>query len=164
VPVLPRPPTQASSTRSFAACFHASRRPSWASWRSVGSRKSGQRTHRDSHETGSGRLLSRYTPNSGRAPFSSGRFSPRPRTSRPEGRDKIPGAPTHHAAHARERTAVWYSPVPLDDPLSGNRGADGLRAPSSVNFRYLWGHLLNLTARVAGARTGCRLPRLTGSV
>lgn len=31
----------------------------------------GQRIHRDSHETDSGRLLSRYTPNSGRAPSSS---------------------------------------------------------------------------------------------
>ena len=37
---------------------HESRSASWASWasrRSLGSRKSGQRTHRDSHGTGSGR-------------------------------------------------------------------------------------------------------------
>jgi hypothetical protein len=78
VPVRPRPPQQATSTRSVAARRQASRKASSASTSSAGRRRSRQRTHRESHATGRGRRPSRYSPKSGPGPGGTGAV-PHPR-------------------------------------------------------------------------------------
>jgi hypothetical protein len=92
VPVRPRPPAQAISTRSVAARCQASVNVGRTSARSAGKRKSGQRSHRDSQETSGGDWPSKYTPKAGLGPSGSGRLRPRPRTSLPEGSRRTPGA------------------------------------------------------------------------
>lgn len=63
------------------------------------------------------------TPNSGRAPCSGGRRSPRPRTRRPEGRGKTPGPP--------ERHSLILDKLPLALGLARTRWAIRLRGQCS---------------------------------
>jgi len=102
VPVRPRPPVQATSTRSSVARFHASRKAASASSRLMGSRQSGQRIHRDGQPTGGGVLPCRYSANWGTASSGTGWRRPRPRSSRPDGRRRTPDA---------DRSQVPSSPI-----------------------------------------------------
>jgi hypothetical protein len=104
VPVRPRPPAQAISTRSVAARCQASVNVGRTSARSAGRPKSGQRSHRDSQGTSGGGWASRYTPKTGLGPSGSGRLRPRPRTSLPEGSRRIPSAEGSQSSP----TTGWY--------------------------------------------------------
>ena len=118
VPVRPRPPAQAISTRSVAARCQASVNVGRTSARSAGRRKSGQRSHRDSQGTSGGGWPSKYTPKAGLGPSGSGRLRPRPRTSLPEGSRMIPGA----EGSQNSPTAGWYlsRPGPQDRSTGWN--------------------------------------------
>lgn len=106
VPVLPRPPQQPISTRSDSARRQASLKASAASGPSVGSQKSGQRTHLNSHSTEGGRLPSKYTANSGCCPAGTGSRRARPRMSRPEGRPRTPTPADSHVSFMIEIVVV----------------------------------------------------------
>lgn len=118
VPVRPRPPPQATSTRSAAVRAQASANTSLARTRSLGSRKSGQRSHRDSHAGGGGSLPRRWTAKPGAGPEGSGLRNPRPRTSRPEGRRRTPGASSGQVPVIRPTvlSAAPGRPSPGPDP------------------------------------------------
>ena len=77
---------------------HASRSASAAAARSDGSQKSGQRSHRASQGTRGGCRPSRYRAKAGSGPAGSGRWSPRPRTSLPEGSRSTPAVAGSQAA------------------------------------------------------------------
>ena len=115
VPVRPRPPAQAISTRSVAARCQASVNVGRTSARSAGKRKSGQRSHRDSQGTSGGGWPSKYTPKAGLGPSGSGRLRPRPRTSLPEGSRRTPGA----EGSQNSPTAGWYFPLRTSHSWSG---------------------------------------------
>jgi hypothetical protein len=121
VPVRPRPPPQAISTRSRPDRCHSPASARRASIGSAGSLKSGHRNHRDSHATGADGLPCRYSPKWGRGPSGSGFLSPRPRTSRPDGRRSTPCADSGHLSmprmYARAPDARWtVRLVRLTDP------------------------------------------------
>ena len=121
VPVRPRPPAQATSTRSVAARCQASVNVGRTSARSAGRRKSGQRSHRDSQGTLGGGWPSRYTPKAGAGPSGRGRLRPRPRTSLPEGSRMTPDA----EGSQKPPTAGWYTSSP------GPQIADRLAGPAN---------------------------------
>src|SRR4029077_6674837 len=112
VPVRPWRPAQAISTRSVAARCQASVSVGSTSASTAGSRKSGHLSQRASQGTAGGGRASggnaraargaggpgRKTPKAGTGPSGNGRLSPRPRTSLPEGRRKIPGAERSHVS------------------------------------------------------------------
>ncbi len=126
VPARPRPPPQAISTRSRPDRCHSPASARRASIGSAGSLKSGHRNHRDSHATGADGLPCRYSPKWGRGPSGSGFLSPRPRTSRPDGRRITPCADSGHLsmprmyARAPERggRCAWSSRIHIGTPLN----------------------------------------------
>ena len=97
VPVRPRPPRQAISTRSHSLRRHTSSRASRAARRSDGSRKSGHRSQACGHGTAGGSRPSRYRPYSGSLPSGSARRKARPRTRRPDGSTTTPAPSWSHA-------------------------------------------------------------------
>lgn len=104
MPVRPRPPVQATSTRSASARRHTSSTASRASARSLGSHQSGHRTQREGQPTGAGGLSCRYSPNSGGTSAAASCRRPRPRTSRPDGKPqdaRRPLVPPLHPADGR---------------------------------------------------------------
>ena len=101
VPVRPRPPRQAISTRSHSLRRHTSSRASRAARRSDGSRKSGHRSQACGHGTAGGSRPSRYRPNSGSRPAGSARRKARPRTRRPDGSTMTPAPSCSHAPHTK---------------------------------------------------------------
>ena len=141
VPVRPRPPAQAISTRSIAARCQASVNVGRTSARSAGSRKSGQRSHRDSQGTSGGGWPSKYTPKAGMGPSGSGRLRPRPRSSLPEGNCRIPGA----EGSQNSPTAGWYLSRP------GSQLAGRLELPTG-NRPCRPGHALPVIARLRPSR------------
>lgn len=147
VPVRPRPPPHATSTRSVPARFHASARVVRAASRSLGRRKSGQRTHADSQGTSGGVLPSRYTPRVGTGPAGSGRRSPRPRTRRPEGSRSTPGTFASHASvieHSLVAHATGERPQSATDVVTTDLASD--------HCLTTWMSATNLTAAPPAAQ------------
>ncbi len=142
VPVRPRPPWQATSTRCVALRRNASANASAASARSLGSRKSGQRTHRTGHGSTSGWCADSSSAHSGTGPGGVGPPARRPRTRRPDGNLSTPGA---FADQVTASTVRETRPADPDGTSAARAKVDRCcspmsppRLPTSVRLRRGW--------------------------
>ena len=139
VPVRPRPPSQAISTRSSADRSRTSRRAVTASAGSAGSRKSGQRTQRDSHRCSSCGFAVRYKPKSGAYPSDgSPRRRARPRTTRPSGSATTPERSFGHVATPPVCALAWSTEARSAQVLMSSSAQDVVASRQDATSHCPW--------------------------